>query len=570
MSQVVEELVTRLTADDQYSAKANQATNATKGLSNALGSSGGGFDGFGSGAKLAFAELDSGTPILGEVVSILKSITIVSGAAVLAMAGFGLYAMHAAGDVEALKLGLTAYAGSAEKATAEMKRLREVARLPGLGFEEAVAGSTALQAVGFDARLAERAIMGFGNALALVGKGKDDLDGVIVALSQIVSKGSVSAEEINQIAERVPQIRQVMKAAFGTADTEEIAKSVGPQEFINKVIDALAKLPVAAGGAKNAFENFGDTAKKVVDQIGDVLNARLLPAFSRLGDFVDFLGDIKEFSGLADGFLDAASHGEQLLAVVDKLDAMAEGVGLQSLSNIFNFLGGSAGFGDGLVRGAAVAVATFERIPDILSLGLDIVLSNMAQIADFVNGVIRAINAVLANLTNGINIEGYIAGQKVDLGHIGLGNFQGIDELPAFGPTTEQKKRANEIGGGVAGRAQELYDGFGHYKPSDEVGSDGSKGGFTEAESWNQKIEKNTRDTAKHTDDLNRAMKDQILGGGAVGKGAGAAVNITKALHGGGSGGDKVDQIARLLREVMAEESMGAILDDGYRRRSGR
>jgi tape measure domain-containing protein len=141
------------------------------------------------------------------------------------LAALGIAAVKTATDFDSLKRGLTAVTKEAGPVEAQLARLKEVAKLPGLGFREAVQGSINLQAAGFSAKEAERALKGFGNALATVGKGKTELDGVILALTQIQSKGKVSAEEINQLAERVPQIRQIMLQAFGTADTEVIQRA---------------------------------------------------------------------------------------------------------------------------------------------------------------------------------------------------------------------------------------------------------------------------------------------------------------------------------------------------------
>lgn len=112
---------------------------------------------------------------------------------------------------DSLRLGMVSLTGSVEAANDRLGEMREAAKSPGLGFEQAVDADIKLQSVGLSAGLSARAIIEMGNALAVVGKGKADLDGVLLAITQIVSKGKVSAEEINQIAERVPQIRRVMK-----------------------------------------------------------------------------------------------------------------------------------------------------------------------------------------------------------------------------------------------------------------------------------------------------------------------------------------------------------------------
>lgn len=217
--------------------------------------------------------------------SITAPVTLLAGAALKATA-----------DLDSLRRGMVAVMGSAEAAAKNIERLREVAKLPGLGFREAVQGSINLQAAGFSAEVAERALKAFGNALATVGKGKTELDGVIVALSQIASKGQVSAEEINQLAERLPQIRVAMKEAFGTADTKQLQEmGIGAQEFVEAIIAQFERLPKATGGLKTDFENLRDTIDQALDQIGakmaptatKVINDFLVPAANKTIELVD-------------------------------------------------------------------------------------------------------------------------------------------------------------------------------------------------------------------------------------------------------------------------------------------
>lgn len=199
----------------------------------------------------------------------------------LALAGGA--AVSAAAQMDSLTRGLTAVMGSAEGAQAEIQRLQITARLPGLGFREAIQGSIALQSAGFSADLARRSLEAFGNALATVGKGKAELDGVTLALQQIASRGKISAEEINQLQGRVPQIRAAIKAAFGTADTTELQKAgIGAQEFVERVVAQLARLPQATGGAQNGFENLADSVFRLRVAIGNQLLPVVIPLVERL------------------------------------------------------------------------------------------------------------------------------------------------------------------------------------------------------------------------------------------------------------------------------------------------
>lgn len=155
--------------------------------------------------------------------------------------------------------GLKLLDGTATATASRLEELRAIAKSPGLGFEEVVQGDIRLRSAGLSADESAKAIKGFGNALAAVGGSKADLSGVFLALGQISAKGKVSAEEINQLAERVPQIRQLMKSAFGTADTEAIqAMGIESKAFITGIINELELLPRATGGARNDLDNYGD------------------------------------------------------------------------------------------------------------------------------------------------------------------------------------------------------------------------------------------------------------------------------------------------------------------------
>jgi tape measure domain-containing protein len=197
--------------------------------------------------------------------------------------GLAAAAVRSATQMDSLKRGLTAVAGSSAEAERQLKRLEEIAKLPGLGQIEAIEASTQLQAAGLSAQMAEKSLLAYGNALATVGKGKAELAGVTTALTQITAKGKVTAEEINQIAERVPQIRVAMQAAFGTANTEALQKmGLTAKQFIQGVNDELLKLPRVTGGAQNAFENLEDTTRKAFIAIGNNILPTLLPMVERV------------------------------------------------------------------------------------------------------------------------------------------------------------------------------------------------------------------------------------------------------------------------------------------------
>ena len=202
--------------------------------------------------------------------SIGSSLTMSLSAPIAALGGT---ALKAAGDFEAMSNGLTAIMGDSDAAAAEMEKLKEAAKNPGLGFQQAVKGSVRLQSIGLDADLARQNMLAMGNAIALVGGGAEELDRATLAMQQIGAKGKVSAEEINQLNEVIPQIRAVMNETFGTSEGEELAKmGVDANTFIEQITLGLEKLPTATGGINNAIENAGIAMRTFLVTIGDELN----------------------------------------------------------------------------------------------------------------------------------------------------------------------------------------------------------------------------------------------------------------------------------------------------------
>lgn len=199
-----------------------------------------------------------------------------SVAVTLPMLAFGAASVKTYGDMEALQKGLTAVMGSSSDAAIEFEKLKEVAKLPGLGLQEAVKGSVNLQAAGFSADSARKSLLSFGNALATVGKGAPELDLVVLALTQLNNKASGFGQDLRQLTEQLPQLRGALKAAFGTDDTAAISKlGITGRQVVERLTTEFEKLPKVTGGINNAFENTSDAIKISFGKIGQALNKSL-------------------------------------------------------------------------------------------------------------------------------------------------------------------------------------------------------------------------------------------------------------------------------------------------------
>lgn len=188
------------------------------------------------------------------------------------LVGLGIAAIKTSADIDALRRGLNAVTGSASETEKQMVRLKEIAKLPAVGYEEVIKASTHLQAAGMSAQTAERSIKAFANAVATAGGGRKELELVQQALEKMASLPSVQGREVREIQRQVPQMRQIMLKAFGTADTKELqAMGIDPKYFIQRIVSEFEKLPQVLGGAKNEFENLKDAVTQSLDEIGKAL-----------------------------------------------------------------------------------------------------------------------------------------------------------------------------------------------------------------------------------------------------------------------------------------------------------
>ena len=231
--------------------------------------------------------------------------------------------------LDALSTGLTVTMGSASKATAEISKLKVVAKLPGLGMEEAIQGSLRLQAAGLTAEKARKALYGFGNALATAGKGKDDLNGVTDALTKMISTGKISERQIEEISLRVPMIRQLEKSVFGTSEGSEL-KKIGVDKYVDGITKALLKLPPVADTLLNDFDNFNASLFDFQSKVGKGLEPAVRSVLTSLSDIMDNTGEAvgKKISGLINNIIMPAI--QDFKVVVWQI---VRGINLWSLNN---------------------------------------------------------------------------------------------------------------------------------------------------------------------------------------------------------------------------------------------
>lgn len=248
---------------------------------------------------------------LGQgIASLGASLSVVLTAPLTAL---GILATRNAVTLDSLNRGLVAISGSADEASVQLRRLTSIAKLPGIGFQEAIQGSIRLQAVGFSAEEAEKALIQFSNAVALTGGGRDELNRITVQLGQLSSKGKVLAQDLKPIIEAAPAVGVALRQAFGTVNSEDIqALGISTDEFLDKLVKQLGQLPRAAAGARNTFDNFTDSLFRATAALGE----GIIPVLTRLIETFEPV-----IIGLANGFKQLSPSVQTVIVVFGALTA---------------------------------------------------------------------------------------------------------------------------------------------------------------------------------------------------------------------------------------------------------
>jgi tape measure domain-containing protein len=298
----------------------------------------------------------------------------------------GATAVNAAADFDSLERALSGIMGGANAAAGEMVKLKEAAKLPGLGFEEAVRGSVNLQAVGLSANEARKTLIGFGTAIAASGGGAVNLASVTKQLTQMISKNRILQEDFGILQENVPLIGDALEKAFGTRNIEKVRETgIAAEDFNMRLVGALQTLPAviaATGGLRNNLDNFKDSLKFAQVELGKAIlkNIDLEGVLKSITDRIENL--LIFWGGLTDGT-------KQLIVITAKYIAIG-GALAWVLGQIMSAVGTLTMAFGGLVK----FMSTYDKITKITTITtggwVTIALAAAAAIALFAYNVYQA------------------------------------------------------------------------------------------------------------------------------------------------------------------------------------
>lgn len=226
--------------------------------------------------------------------------------------------------LEQTKISFQTLMGGAEQAAKHIEELRKLSTSTPLEFQSITKMSQRLQGAGVSAAKVTELIKDIGNTAAATGEmTAERMEGIGVAISQILSKGRLSAEEMEQLSERSIPAWRILSQQMGKS-VEETRKLAEQGKISGDVmVEAFQKFSRA---------NFGDAMKKQAETFTGAMNIitniamvtaeqAFKPIFEKISTFgADVARSLKEQQGTVEnaGVSFGFALGEAIAAGVEQ------------------------------------------------------------------------------------------------------------------------------------------------------------------------------------------------------------------------------------------------------------
>ena len=178
------------------------------------------------------------------------------GFSVTAVVQFGKAVVQSALQMDTLKRSIDAAAGSVQAGAQQMEFLRATSQRLGLDLATTTKGYAgflaATTAAGKSTAVAQEIFQNFAAASTVAGHSAETFSGIMLAVTQIMAKGTFSAEELRgQLAERLPQAVGALATSLGLT-TEQLNKMLEGTTRITSdaLIPMSQQLVKMAGGTE--------------------------------------------------------------------------------------------------------------------------------------------------------------------------------------------------------------------------------------------------------------------------------------------------------------------------------
>lgn len=185
--------------------------------------------------------------------------------------------------------------GSSRVAESELSWVKDFAKETPFQFGDLLTDDQQLIAMGSSAKEAHEQITAIGDAAAGLGRGKDEIDKMVLAIGQMTSKGRIQSQELLQLQEAgIPALKMLAKAYGASTDdmqkaiTKGLIKSDQAVPALIKQIEARFK-----GQMANQSKTFAGAVSNIEDTLQQGLAQAGAGAFDEVNkaahNFLDYL-----------------------------------------------------------------------------------------------------------------------------------------------------------------------------------------------------------------------------------------------------------------------------------------
>lgn len=218
------------------------------------------------------------------VVGGLTALVGVSAISELRQGGAAL--LEYASKLETTKIAFNTMLGSAEKATKHLTDLRLFALRTPFGFPELIDASQRMHALSLETKDVLPLLQSIGDAVAGAGGGSERLDRVVLAISQIQSKGKLATQEMNQLAEAGIPAWKILEEGFGKSRAE-LVKLVEQGRISAPVFLALFQQFSQAnfgGLMEQQSKTFSGALANIKESLLNTSNTAFEPLFNKISE----------------------------------------------------------------------------------------------------------------------------------------------------------------------------------------------------------------------------------------------------------------------------------------------
>lgn len=219
-------------------------------------------------------------------------------------------------NAESLDRSFEILTGDSKKAADELEFVRKTAETLGLEIQSTGKAYLGLVAAAkgtvLEGEATRQIFTSIAGAMANLGKSSAETEGALLAVQQIISKGTVSAEELRgQLGERLPGAFQIAAQAVGKT-TAELGKMLEQGQLA--ATDFLPKFAQAVG------DSFGVSGEKV-----DTFAAQMARAQNAVNAAFVAIGNTGAFKGLSEAAALAASS---VTGAVETVNVLGKTIGI--------------------------------------------------------------------------------------------------------------------------------------------------------------------------------------------------------------------------------------------------